>query len=219
MKYQTIEQLISDRKYETPDSYIGPDYFGYISLIGQTRDSGCLERSNFECALEMLGYDWNRGTTNDGDDSVVVSRASHWLCGWVNVIYVKCDSLEKINIAMDILNSLDDYPVLDDDHFLQLEQDELADLIKNNMEYFERDFAQYLGKETLNRAEKLFIEYSVECDAGWCGHESAYFGLDYSQMKRTIEFINDNRLSDDSFEMKALLEQLELSLEFEKLAA
>ena len=215
MKYESIEQMLLDLKYERPDSYHGSEYHGYIGVISRARDSDCMIRSNFEIACDLLDYDSNRPI---GDD-VVMACASHWAYGWVNILYVSIKCADKLNIAMKIFNDLNNYPALDEDHYYELEREELNGLIECNQDAFNDEFAKYLGKASLNQAEKMFIRYNVEESSSYYGHEDAWFNLNTNCMLRAVEYVRDNRLACDSIEMKNLLDQLEFALEFEKLAA
>lgn len=78
----------------------------------QNRDSECLDRSNFEVALRMLG-----GESED----VQVHRFGHWGNGWFELILVNPANAEKLAIAEDIDNCLSEYVALDDEHLSELE--------------------------------------------------------------------------------------------------
>ena len=73
----------------------------------RTRDSGCLDESNFHTALALLGGE---------SDNVEVHRFGHWGPGWYEIIIVRPDSLAQKE-AEDIEAALADYPVLDDSDF------------------------------------------------------------------------------------------------------
>lgn len=115
-------------------NFLGDDseYRNWFGIIGQSRDSDCLERSNFRIALELLGGE---------SDTVRVERYGHWACGWIEEIYVKPDS-EAYLIAQTIEKQLDNYPVLDEDDFSNLESEE-ADEIWANC-YNSKERAQYI---------------------------------------------------------------------------
>lgn len=85
-----------------------------LDLI-QTRDSGPLELSNFEKALESLG--------GEGDD-VEVHRFGHWGPGWFEIILINPEKEKLVSIAEDIERALADYPVLDEMHHSQLCNDD-----------------------------------------------------------------------------------------------
>lgn len=107
------------QRWTRPDSYFGaewPDYFS--SGVGRSRNSDALERSNFECMLRDLGGE---------SETVVVVRESHWAVGWVEWIAIHESDAKALEIADDTRAAMDDYPVVDEDHFSQTEWDECAD--------------------------------------------------------------------------------------------
>lgn len=78
----------------------------------QTRDSNCLETSNFAAALEMLGGEC---------ETVEVHRFGHWGPGWYEIILV---SPERAAAVDDIAASLENYPVLDENDLSEREHEE-----------------------------------------------------------------------------------------------
>lgn len=103
--------------WERPEHYMGETFYDYYVVLGQHRDSDSLDRSNFETALKMLGGE---------GEHVIVARATHWAVGWVETIMIHRDASEEILlIGEEIQESLEDYPVLDEDHWSQLEYDEV----------------------------------------------------------------------------------------------
>ncbi len=101
-----------------------PSYFGavwpayYSSGVGQSRDSDSLERSNFACMLRELGGE---------SDTVTVVRESHWAVGWIEWIAIHQDDSRALEIADKIRADLDDYPVINEDHWSELEYSEMED--------------------------------------------------------------------------------------------
>jgi hypothetical protein len=98
-----------------PDSYMGAEWPDYYVFLGQHRDSDPLARSNFECGLEALGGE---------SDTVIVVRARHWAVGWCEFIGVHKNDARALETADSITAALSDYPVLNEDHFSQLEWSE-----------------------------------------------------------------------------------------------
>jgi hypothetical protein len=85
-------------------------------FMTQTRDSAALERSNFAVALEALGGE---------SEHVQVHRFRHWACGWFEIILISPLASDFIKRqAGGIIGALSDYPVLNDEHFSQLEREE-----------------------------------------------------------------------------------------------
>lgn len=103
-----------------PENYYGEVWPAtYSAGVGQSRDGGALERSNFECMLEALG--------GDNGDTVRVVRESHWAVGWVEWIAIHQDNEAALRIADEIKGKLDDYPVVNEDHWSELEFTEAAE--------------------------------------------------------------------------------------------
>ena len=87
-----------------------------IGPVGQTRDSEALERSNMITATERLDAIDANGST--------VARFGHWAVGWIEEIaYDLADP--AICAAVDAMRaSLDDYPVLDEIRYSDMEWEE-----------------------------------------------------------------------------------------------
>lgn len=109
--------------WQRAENYWGETYYDYLVLLGQHRDSDALQRSNFQCALELLGGE---------GDGVLVARAGHWAVGWVESLLIHGDAKDKVAIGEEIEESLSRYPVLNDEHYSELESGEI-------MEYWERE--------------------------------------------------------------------------------
>ena len=63
------------KRWTRPRDYFGAEWSRYYSAgLGQSRDSDCLEQSNFAVMLHELGGE---------SDTVIVVRESHWAVGWV----------------------------------------------------------------------------------------------------------------------------------------
>ena len=99
--------------WKHPENYYGERWDGFYVFLSQTRDSEALTRSNFECGLGLI--------KNVGDHPVAVAHERHWACGWVETILIPQENTEALKIADDILWSLADYPVLDEEHYYELE--------------------------------------------------------------------------------------------------
>jgi hypothetical protein len=107
------------RRWTMPDHYFGatwPDY--YSAGVGQSRDSDALERSNFACMLRELGGE---------SETVIVVEESHWAVGWVQWIALHETDAAALAVADRIKGKLEDYPVVDEEHFSDLEWNEAAD--------------------------------------------------------------------------------------------
>jgi hypothetical protein len=96
---------------DSAQNYIGETVDGYIVLT-QTRDSDALTRSNWAVGEERL----------PGAD---IHRFGHWMCGWVEHLTVPTDAPDELLIAAaQIVEDIEAYPVLSDDHYSNLECEE-----------------------------------------------------------------------------------------------
>jgi len=111
------------KRWTMPSNYFGAVWPAYYSAgIGQSRDSDALERSNFRCMLAALGGE---------SDTVEVVRASHWAVGWVEWIAIHQDDSRALAIADKIAARLEDYPVIDEDDWGELEQEDANETWRN----------------------------------------------------------------------------------------
>lgn len=102
-----------------PECYFGEVWPAtYSSGCGQSRDSDALERSNFACMLSAIGGE---------SETVTVVRESHWAVGWVEWIAIHQDDGAALQVADQLQERLADYPVIDDEHYSELEWNEAAD--------------------------------------------------------------------------------------------
>lgn len=114
-------------------NYMGPDpddFKDWFVVCTQNRDSGVLERSNFRSALKKLG-----GESAD----VRIYRFGHWACGWWEALAVGGEAVKE---GQEIRDGLDDYPVIDESDYSELEQEEANDVWKNCFRWRER--AKYI---------------------------------------------------------------------------
>jgi hypothetical protein len=114
--------------WKHPGNYGGFSPDGDYLVLAQNRDSDTVARSNWAVACQQL----DAKPHDCGDDAqrppVYHWRASHWLCGWVEYLMVRADAPQDvIDKAQELVDSLEDYPVLDDDHLSELEVNEACE--------------------------------------------------------------------------------------------
>jgi hypothetical protein len=148
-----------------PSNYFGAAWPAYYSSgFGQSRDSDCLEASNFATALAALGGE-------DSDETVVVVSENHWAVGWVEWIAIHQDNEAALKIADELRERYENYPVLDENDFSEREQDE-AQQIWNNC-YNDQERLEYIRKY---RQQFEFADYAdmISCVRGkhFCGYAS-----------------------------------------------
>lgn len=132
-------------------------YFGerghWLIAAAVHRDSDTLSRSNwisFGKALEAMApvtQGW------------IIERFHHWAVGWIDYLIIDPSCTALVAEAERLRASLEDYPVLDEEHWSQLEDDEAQTIwrdcfrdqervkyIREHRNQFEfRDFADMLG--------------------------------------------------------------------------
>lgn len=101
-----------------PDHYAGEVWPGYYVFLSQHRDSDSLTRSNFLCGLEAIGGE---------SETVQVVREGHWAVGWVEWIAIHQDDERALEAADEVARRLEGYPVVNEDHWGQMEWEEAQD--------------------------------------------------------------------------------------------
>lgn len=140
-------------------------YFGgrghWLIAAAIHRDSGALERSNFEVMEKRLRGDSTIAASEI--EAVAIERASHWAVGWIDYLLVNPESGPAASLAQSMIEAIEDYPVLDEEHFSQLETDE-ADQIWRDC-YRERDRIQYI-REHRSQFEFRDLADMIACVRG-----------------------------------------------------
>ncbi len=102
------------KRWTLPPSYFGATWEGfYSSGFGRSRDSDCLERSNFEVAWKAL-----QGVS----DNVQIVSENHWAVGWVEWIAIPEDDYKALKAADEMCAAVESYSVLDEDDHSEKEQ-------------------------------------------------------------------------------------------------
>lgn len=115
-------------KWRRPDYYIGPDYDDYFVSFSQHRDSDTLTRSNFEVASKQL----------EEFEGVEIIKDNHFLVGWVEYILVPESNDKAVKIAQELHDRVENYPILCEEHFSQLEDTEAQEVWQNCYDVSER---------------------------------------------------------------------------------
>ena len=159
------------KRWTMPDSYFGATWPNHYSAgVGQSRDSDCLEQSNFATMLALLGGE---------SDVVTVVTENHWAVGWVSWIAIEADGTPESDKALQIADEakerLADYPVLDESDWSGREQEAANEIWKNC--YNESERIAYIRA---NRSQFEFHDYSdlIGCVRGkyFCGYASEVLG-------------------------------------------
>lgn len=91
-----------------------------LGPVGQHRDSDALARSNFDVITRDL---------SEAGARFEVHSFGHWAVGWVEEIAYDAGDAETVQVVQEWRDALADYPVADDEHFSELEYEELAEYI------------------------------------------------------------------------------------------
>jgi hypothetical protein len=114
-------------------------YFGdredWLIVLGRNRDSGAITNSNFETALKQLGGE---------GEHVAVENASHWACGWVEYLIVDPANEALVAQAEEIRDSLENYPVLDDE---DVSRREYEDYLESWDSWGRRDYREGVAQD------------------------------------------------------------------------
>lgn len=110
----------------------------WFIAAAQHRDSDCLTRSNFRCFKASLNElpevkNWPGEFT-----PVVVESFNHWAVGWVEYLLIDPTATETVKLAEKLRAKLDDYPVLDENDFSELENNEANETWANCFRESER---------------------------------------------------------------------------------
>lgn len=130
MKTYTPENLT---RWTHPSNYAGaqwPDYYG--SGFGQSRDSDCLEESNFAHVVKELAklppFVYSAPDCDNEIESRRVVRENHWAVGWVEWIAIHESDEAALRLCDALRADYESYPVLDEQDFSEREQ-AAADII------------------------------------------------------------------------------------------
>ncbi len=134
--------------FDSLENYIGsipcPEWWVVLTT---SRDADVLTRSNFESAQKAL-------EDERFDDDTKVFRFGHWACGWWEALCVR-EGTEAFQEGESLANSLEDYPVLDDEAFSQAEEEEALEVWQNC--YRLQDRIRYIRE---NRKQFEFRSFS-----------------------------------------------------------
>jgi hypothetical protein len=123
-------------RWTMPRDYFGESWPEYYSAgVGQSRDSDALERANFRAMLQLLGGE---------SETVLVVCESHWAVGWIEWIAIHESDSKSLQLADDARQALDNYPVLNEELYSELEDDDCQLTWANCYNWRER--LEYLRK-------------------------------------------------------------------------
>ena len=110
------------KRWKRPECYVGATWEDWFVFLGQNRDSDCLTRSNFQCGFERL-KPLSTDLESEEMPSVQIVSENHWAVGWVEWIAIHESNAPAIAEAEAMLEKLENYPALNEDHWSKLEFD------------------------------------------------------------------------------------------------
>ncbi len=152
---------LEKRAWKRAENYMGEDLSNYYVLIGRHRDSTLLDESNWEVAKEKFG----------GKPGVREASFSHWAVGWGESLLVSKDAPEDVlEAAEEMLDGLENYPVLDEEDYSSREYKASIKNIQSIGENLKRSEAEkvytWLSENMDNELE------SVDDQGAWPSDES-----------------------------------------------
>jgi hypothetical protein len=125
---------------------MGANWPGFYVFLGRHRDSNALDRANFNAGLKAVREVASKDSIPGDDESPTVQVVSenHRLVGWVEWIAIHESDVEALRVALEIMNSLENYPVVDEELFSQYESDEANEVWKNC--HAQSDRVEYIRK-------------------------------------------------------------------------
>lgn len=123
---ETKEQYTPEflKKWEMPRDYFGASFPDYFVFVGTHRDADSLTRSNFEVARQRLDAIPEPENWTDDEAPVICPNFNHWAVGWIQSIFIHQDATEHLKAADEMQRALDNYPVLDEEHWSDLQTNE-----------------------------------------------------------------------------------------------
>ena len=140
------------KRWKMPKCYVGATWEGWFVFLWQNRDSDCLTRSNFQCAMERL-KPLSTDLETEEMPSVQIVSENHWAVGWVEWIAIHESNAPAVAEAEAMLEKLEGYPVLNETHWSEMEFNEY-------LEAWTDSGHDYFIKE-LERAE-LIVEGALD---------------------------------------------------------
>lgn len=156
------EVCFNPSNFDSRSNYIGeiPNN-SLLVVLSRNRDSDLLDQSNWEVAIKRL----------KDSENVEIVRFGHWACGWIEYLCVT-EGTKEANVGEEIEEQLDNYPILDEEHFSELEQKEANEVWVNcfnnqeRLEYIRNNKDQFYFHDMVDLMRcvrgKYFCGYSSE---------------------------------------------------------
>ena len=159
-----------------------------VSSIQLNRDSGLIEKSNFETYIKGLTDIEPEG------DHWQIHRFGHWGCGWFEIVILNpIDSLVLDQALQDHL-SLTDYPILNEDHFSNMKLDSYHEWVDDMgvSEVYNKIDDDDVLSPFHNQFKDSDIIYALnECEWSYDDHDEPYVDIDENWPQIKQELLNE----------------------------
>lgn len=171
---------LQQRADDMAGNYLKFQSFGWTAPEGEwtvhylyNRDSDTLDLSNGIVLATELGRD------EFGDD-VLFERHGHWAVGWLEAVVVRVrDDAGNITPAFaklhELMGRLEEYPILDEDAYSEMEADELANDFADCVESVGREYNEPVDSKTVRLVDEWVQanDPNVYYEEGWRNKEAA----------------------------------------------
>ena len=150
-----------------------------------TRDSGSLDRSNWAVLWKrltgLIATEASHERDCEPEETITIERATHWACGWVDYMIVRGDDRAALREAIMAHSAIEDYPVLDEEHWSELQYNEFWELAKCELSQYSKAWERVLMK-----IKGYDNTGNGDDSADWAAIEAAREVLKAQQEKREI---------------------------------
>lgn len=154
--------------FDRPD-----DADDFALIYTHNRDSDLIDVSN--------AYVIGKALEPYPDDAIPESH-SHWAVGWIDGFAIRIGS-EAERIYLDLKAQMDDYPILDENHYSQLESDAQDEAWENWARHdFHKELEQALGMDLELSADALDELFRKLADSS-----NTYWEVDYIDLERVAQ--------------------------------
>lgn len=177
------------------DNYCGTNYENHFIGLSVTRDSCVYARANFAALLELLGGE---------SETVIVARASHWACGWVETILVEATDSEASTKLDDALSAIESYPVLCEDTLMSMEQEDTEAQLEQYTDQWVDTVNKAIPGLSARDSKRIAVAVFYD-DIAWRGLEEAFVNSEsIERYLKSWEFQNDDFKNSHKKSMKVL---------------
>jgi hypothetical protein len=151
MKLEGIDNRLKERAWVRASNYMGEDLTGYYTIYSHNRDSTLLDESNWDSLVKQF----------EKNKRFEIHHFNHWACGWVEALMIDGQrmTVKDYTEILEIINKLEDYPLLDETDYSKREYESTLENIKGELHsatfnYDESD--EYKKMESDDLAHKVY---------------------------------------------------------------